>query len=99
MVVPLTAVAFSVVTQCEPSQIQVKTEFPNVVDSLASKVIVLCDNSETVLHAAYSKHYTTPRYSVRKINILGNNTAKNGEKLPPPNMLMTIEKENGCKKS
>ena len=76
-----------------------KTVFPNVVDSLALKVIVLCDNSKTVLYAAYSKHDTTPRDSMGKINSLGNNTAKNGEKLTPPNMVMTIEKENGCKKS
>ena len=99
MVVPLTAVAFSVVTQCEPSQIQVKTVFPNVVDSLALKVIVLCDNSKTVLYAAYSKHESTPRDNVGNLNTLGNDTAKNGEKLTPPNMVMTIEKEDGSKES
>ena len=32
------------------------------------------------------------------LNTLGNDTAKNGEKLTPPNMVMTIEKEDGSKK-
>ena len=52
-----------------------------------------------VLHAAYSKHESTPRDNVGNLNTLGNDTAKNGKKLTPPNMVMTIEKEDGSKES